>query len=377
MKFSHRLVAAFASLAVLTACAGASTLYSAPPATQPGAVKTQPERIANARGAGKTGSTLYALNLNTGGSVYSVSVYGDAGATFLRSINLEGNNGAALAADNAGHVYAEGNSAYTGLLHIYASRGSKLVQTVQQPHVFGFLTLDTFGNLFTMCAADRVCEYAPGHQRVLKPLPIRKLAIGKFGVTAYALAVDGSGNLAVSGAVPGSGAVLVFAPGEREPYWTIDAPPGQYFGALIFDSSENLYVVTEDGVAVYAPGGTTPVRTITDGIVDPMAFAFDHSGNLFVLNYGDVQRGECSTPPSVSVYAPGGDTPIRTIIDGIVCADNHVIALDNSNRLYLANGGSVGTYDPGNIVVYPPGGTEPIRTVTQGIANPFFIGIGP
>ncbi|HKU81988.1 MAG TPA: hypothetical protein VJP76_07445 [Candidatus Tumulicola sp.] len=278
-----------------------------------------------------------------------------------------------MAVDNAGHVYAEANSEFSGLLHIYASRGSKLVQTIQQPHGFGLLTLDAFGNLFTMCAADRVCEYARGHQQVLKPLPVRKLAIGKFGATATALAVDGSGNLAVSART----AVLVFAPGEREPYWTISAPPGQYFGALVFDLSGNLYAAINDSVTVYAPGGSSPIRTITAGVVDPMAFTFDDSGNLFILNYGDVQRGECSIPPSVSVYAPGGSSPIRTITDGIACADNHVMALDNSNRLYLANGGTVGTYDPGDIVVYPAGGTEPIRTVTQGIANPFFIGIGP
>ena len=32
------------------------------------------------------------------------------------------------------------------------------MRTLDQPHPFGLLTLDGSGNLFTLCAADRLCE---------------------------------------------------------------------------------------------------------------------------------------------------------------------------------------------------------------------------
>ena len=55
--------------------------------------------------------------------------------------------------------------------------------------------------------------------------------------------------------------------------------------ALAFDSSGNLYVANQDGntVSKFAPGSTTASATLT-GLNRPDALAFDSSGNLYVAN---------------------------------------------------------------------------------------------
>ncbi|HEV3092006.1 MAG TPA: hypothetical protein VGX91_11270 [Candidatus Cybelea sp.] len=37
-------------------------------------------------------------------------------------------------------------------------------------------------------------------------------------------------------------------------------------------------------VAIYASDGSSPERTITDGVASPTSLAFDRSGNLYVAN---------------------------------------------------------------------------------------------
>jgi hypothetical protein len=57
---------------------------------------------------------------------------------------------------------------------------------------------------------------------------------------------------------------------------------------------------------VYAPGATTPSRTISNGISGPEFFALTGSGALFVPNYPGFPM-----QPNVTEYAPGGNSPIN------------------------------------------------------------------
>jgi sugar lactone lactonase YvrE len=80
--------------------------------------------------------------------------------------------------------------------------------------------------------------------------------------------------------------------------------------ALGFDGFGSLYVAncgfncgTKTGsVTVYAPGSGSVLRTISQGVSVPNALGFDGSGNLYVVNYNK----------TVTVYASGSTSVLRT-----------------------------------------------------------------
>ncbi len=70
--------------------------------------------------------------------------------------------------------------------------------------------------------------------------------------------------------------------------------------ALAFDSSGNLYVVSEAGtVSEFAPGNTVPIATYSSGLDQPDALVFDLFGNLYVANQsGNVGVSKFSITPT-------------------------------------------------------------------------------
>lgn len=353
---------AFVVVLFLNACTSSSSLGipRANTAGDPGGLVNAPS---------KPGPALYVLNSGSGTS-FDVSVYAAGGATHLRNISIgHYGDGFTVAGPWLYVAYPtdQGDPGGSGSLSIYSSRGAKPVRTLKQNHPFGSLAVDSSKNLFTLCASDRVCEYADSKQNV-----IRKIALAKFGFSLTDMAVDASGDLAISS---GSAGVIVFAPGKAAPYWSIGKIDA---GALAFDASGNLYVANDaspTSVAVYAPNGQAPIRIITDGVAFATGLALDTSNNLYVLSFGIEQSGSCSQPPSVTEYPAGQTQPIRTITNGIACDQGHWLALDAAGNIYVSNLGYPG--NSGNVVVYAPGSDNPIRTVTTSISNPSQIGIGP
>lgn len=119
--------------------------------------------------------------------------------------------------------------------------------------------------------------------------------------------------------------------------------------ALALDASRNLYVANRGNstVTVYGAGSTTLVRTISNGVSQPRALAFDR-GNLYVGN-----KGNGNGTGTVTVYAPQGQVPMRTIVH----VDPHVLTFDRSDRLYVGNPGL------NEILVYEPQSVTPYRIV--------------
>jgi hypothetical protein len=120
--------------------------------------------------------------------------------------------------------------------------------------------------------------------------------------------------------------------------------------AMAFDGSGNLYVASQDNDTVneFAPGSTTPSATLT-GVNGPWGMAFDNAGNLYVANYGG------GTGTTVSKFAPGCATPTATLtgLDGPVA-----LAFDSSGNLYVSN------WDNDTVSKFAPGSTTPGATLT-------------
>jgi hypothetical protein len=143
--------------------------------------------------------------------------------------------------------------------------------------------------------------------------PLRSI---KAGWGAFALALDSFGKLFVANGNPSYGAVAAYEARDLKLERTIWYPQ-----AIAIDSTGRLYVasvpLTQRGrqpgwVSVYAPGGTKPLRKLTQGVDEPWALAIDPSDNLYVANIGARPAGN-----SVTIYASGGTKPLRTITDGV------------------------------------------------------------
>jgi hypothetical protein len=153
------------------------------------------------------------------------------------------------------------------------------------------------------------------------------------------LAFDSSGNLYIAN----TNAVSIFAPGATTPYRTL-AVPGPL--ALAFDGNGNLYVASGNNtVSKFAPEATTPSATLT-GLSQPQNLAFDGNGNLFVLNFAK---------NTVSKFAPGATTPSATLtgLDG-----GEYMVVDGSGDLFVAN--SLNS----TVSEFAPGATSPSAILT-------------
>jgi sugar lactone lactonase YvrE len=118
---------------------------------------------------------------------------------------------------------------------------------------------------------------------------------------------------------------------------TIDATVGR-----------KLYVLNTSGdsVTVYAPGGTLPKRTISKGMNEPDTMALCGSGTLYVSDLSSV-KVYARLKSSVRLTIPGGAS---------------ALACDSLGNLYVGRGNAV--------AVYGQRGKRLLRTIYQGINNP-------
>lgn len=139
-------------------------------------------------------------------------------------------------------------------------------------------------------------------------------------------------------------------------------------------SAQYLYVANAFGgsyssgaVTVYRAGTGALARTITDGINEPTALAFDTSGDLFVAN---TAGSSTSGGGNVTEYAPGGSTVLRTYQSGDANQWTwfpELLAFDASGKLYVGN---TGYGDGGSVVVYAPPSTARLATIRRGVQDP-------
>lgn len=231
------------------------------------------------------------------------------------------------------------------------------------------------------------------------------------------LSVDSKGNLFVANS--GFSQVLEFAPGQ--------ASSGTAFSKNVLypifagaDTQGNVYAVNDFGgpIARFPAGSMTPSEI--GGFYYPTAFAFDSSGNLYVVDdlYNCKLAGTCGTRPAtigavleftagssgatylpltgldfpygiaidssndlfvsnvgsndVVEYAPNSTSPKLTIASGVCIPVG--LALNSASELFVLNNGASPN---GDVTIYQPGATTPFATLSQGIADPRGIAIDP
>lgn len=170
---------------------------------------------------------------------------------------------------------------------------------------------------------------------------------------------DSSGNLYVSNFF--SNNVKVYAAGSNTVLRTIHDGVSNPVRVML-DSANNVYVgngESANSVTIYKPGSTTPWQTITDGIANVEAMTLDSSGHLYVANVG---AGTASGPYSVTVYSPGTFNLVETITEGV--SDPTALVVGSAGTLYVANQASF------TVTEYALGSTSPTRTISRGIQDP-------
>jgi len=179
--------------------------------------------------------------------------------------------------------------------------------------------------------------------------------LGIFGTPSYptGLVFDSSGNLYVSSDDPAAYAILKYTPDGSVSVFAnsnLNGPHG-----LVFDDAGNLYVanVKADTIEKFTPDGTGSVfADAADGLSHPVDLAFDAEGNLYVTNAygGSVEK---FTPDGVgSVFANSGlDVP-------------YGLAFDSAGNLYVSNYGS------STIEEFAPDGTDLGVFASVGLSDP-------
>lgn len=366
------LVGSCMSAALLTACGVGNSGFSSPsPASHFAGVAAH----------------LYVLDRGT----TAVTVYAPPKQKVVRTISKGLTSPWQLAFDGSGNLYVANIGNFSDGPYdvtVYAPGSKSVLRTisdgVSSPSALAF---DGSGNLYVSnlklsSGGNDVTVYAPGTKSVLETI--------SDGVSnPWALAFDGSGNLYVANDGEGSkpvSSVTVYGSSLsllRTIFKGVSSPR-----ALAVDRSGNLYVSNcgecysggKGNVTVYAPGSKKALRTITQGLDNPFGMAFDGSGNLYVANFG-CPSASCSpsVPSTVTVYAPGSKSVLRTISKGVIYPA--ALTFDGSGDLYVGNDGctssSCSPSVPSTISIYASGSTSVLHTISTGVSFPNSMAFGP
>lgn len=133
--------------------------------------------------------------------------------------------------------------------------------------------------------------------------------------------------------------------------------------------SSQLFVINaatgggRGSVSIYDLRTARLIRTLTDGIQNPVSVASDSRGDLYVADAPATGSG------SIAVFPAGSSTAGSSITNGIDRPSD--VKIDDAGELIVANKGN------NTIAYYSAGGASPIRTIGQYVRSPIHIGFDP
>ncbi len=328
----------------------------------------------------------------------TIKYYPNGDTAWLRRYNGPGNSSDyayAIGLDSSGSVYVTGQSYGAGTSGDYAtikylSNGDTAWVRRYNGQGNGLdgataLTVDLSGNIY-------VTGYSLGYLSYFDYATIKYYPNGDTawvrrynGVAngndfAYAVAVDMSGNVYVTGSSEGSGTytdyVTIKYDSNGDTVWVKGYNgPGNHEDiayAIAVDSAENVYVTgASDGagtysdyatIKYYANGDTSWIRRYNgpgDSADEASDLTIDKAGNIYVTggSTGSLTKQDYSTIK----YLPNGDTAWVRRYNGPGNGDDVALAmtLDNSGNLYVTGQSyGSGTYmDYATLKYYPDGDT--------------------
>jgi hypothetical protein len=287
------------------------------------------------------------------------------------------------------------SSSGNGAVTVYrVGNRTKLVNTIAEgiSNPRG-MTLDGNGNLYVVngsgssssssSGGGSVTVYAAGSGDDILTITRGLSSPTAVAVDSHGFVYVANGSGSSSSSSSGAGSVNVYRPGHHHVFHTISNGVGNPT-ALAFDGQGNLYVLNSSAsssssgssaagsVSVYGPGNTDPKLVISAGISMPSAFAVDSAGDVVVANGTGSSSSSSSSSGSVVVYAAGATSASATITTGI--ANPRALALDAAGDLFVANqsgsSSSSSSGSSGSVTEYNAGSSSPASTITDGVSNP-------
>ena len=239
-----------------------------------------------------------------------------------------------MAVDGAGNVYVCNNAGSSPNGRAGKGKGIWRVNVYKRGQTTPFryyvdgvwnpvdIAIASDGTVYIANYSGAVTVYQPNAMHVSRTL------VGPPGQAPLGIAFDAAGNTFVSYVLPsGGGSIYEYAPGQNTGSDVGISFSGSPHG-LAVDSDGNLVVAVSNApnpgsaILVFAPGGKQPKMTLT-GPFQPFMLAFSRNGRrLFVADYGSGNKDG-----GVFVYSYPGGTLLFKDTQG-TAADAYGVAVD-------------------------------------------------
>jgi hypothetical protein len=225
--------------------------------------------------------------------------------------------------------------------------------TTSTPTTVTGTTTYTFIPAYLVASGPFVFVY---NSQSLAPVLVTKFCLNCLFATATNIAVDPKGTIYVLYNALGFAHIAVLPAGALHSSYVLDSSNGVHNShGIAVDKNGTLYSANGSAgfraappsITEYAPGATSPTKTITGTPSLAGGIAVDGSGNIYVANDPSI-AGTGNGSGDIAVYPPAGGPAITTLSDPTITAP-YQFALDAAGGVYVTDSTNfdLGYFPPG------------------------------